>query len=94
MALVNVTEKLVLDVLNNAYIGTDRLPCSCDQCIADILAIALNRIPANYATSDTGYSFVKAKYFDRQSQMDVVKEVAKAVQIVAAAPRHEQHPSA
>lgn len=88
MGLYNVTEALVNEAFASAYHGTGRLPCECDKCVEDILAIALNRLPTHYVSTDQGYAYVKAQYFNRQMQSDVLRELAFAAQTVRERPQH------
>jgi competence protein ComFB len=90
MALYNVTEALVRTVFEDAYLRKGRLVCDCPQCVDDILAIALNRLPSRYVATDVGNVYVKAQYFDPQLQSDVLRELAVAANIVGQNPRHKK----
>ncbi|GMA50579.1 hypothetical protein GCM10025857_19360 [Alicyclobacillus contaminans] len=88
LVLYNVTEVLVRAMLEDAYIHKGRLACECDQCVGDILAIALNHLPTRYVSTDQGTMYVKAQYFNPQLQSDILRELAAAARIVAERPRH------
>ncbi len=90
MALYNVTEALVRTLFEDAYLKKGRLVCDCSQCVDDILAIALNRLPSRYVATDLGNVYVKAQYFEPQLQSDVLRELALAANIVGRNPRHSQ----
>jgi competence protein ComFB len=90
VALYNVTEALVRMMLEDAYVQKGRLACDCEQCIDDIMAIALNRLPSKYVSTDQGTLYAKAQYFDTQLQSDVIRELALASNIVSQKPRHKQ----
>lgn len=89
MALVNVTEVLVRSALRDAYLGKGRLTCECEQCTEDVMAIALNQLPARYVATDQGVAYVRAQYIDPQLQSDVLRELAFAAQKVSQTPRHQ-----
>lgn len=67
-----------------------QLPCTCDQCKMDILALVLNSMNPRYVTTPSGGVMVKSLYMDQQLQMDMHREITKAVQIVAASPHHAE----
>jgi competence protein ComFB len=90
VALYNVTEALVRMMLEDAYLHKGRLACECEQCIDDIMAIALNRLPSRYVSTDEGMMYAKAQYFDPQLQSDVIRELALASSIDSQKPRHKQ----
>lgn len=90
MALYNVTEALVKTIMEDAYLHKQRLACECEQCVDDIQAIALNRLPSRYVSTAEGNIYVKAEYFDPQLQSDVLRELAMAAGVVGAKPRHGQ----
>lgn len=89
MTLYNVTETLVKDAFQTAYAGNSRLKCSCPRCVDDILALALNNLPTHYVASDKGHTYVKAKFFDRQLESDVLRELALAALTVGERPNHD-----
>lgn len=90
MSLYNVSEALVRTVLGEAYSQKGRLKCGCNQCMDDIMAIALNHLPSRYVSTDEGNVYVKAQYFNTQLQSDVLRELAMAAQLVADKPRHKE----
>jgi competence protein ComFB len=54
----------------------------CEQCLADIKAIALNRIPPKYVVSHKGEVFSKVGALANQYMSDVYKELSIAIQKV------------
>lgn len=88
MGLYNVTEALVKEAFSSAYRGPGRLQCACERCMEDILAIALNNLTTHYVSTDQGYAYVKAQFFDQQMQSDVLRELAFAARTVGERPRH------
>ena len=63
--------------------------CNCEQCRADIIALALNHLPAQYAVTSPGASISKLINLESQHQADIQKELVKAIMIVSKHPRHE-----
>ncbi len=62
--------------------------CKCDRCRADIMAIALNRLPAKYVVTPEGEQFVKLITLQSQFEVDTLAEVVKAIEIVKNSKRH------
>ena len=63
--------------------------CRCDKCFYDICAIALNAMPANYATSEQGELMGKAKaLLNVETRNMVSAQVFKAVERVTHQPMH------
>ncbi|RIV24372.1 hypothetical protein D2Q93_07025 [Alicyclobacillaceae bacterium I2511] len=90
MSVVNVTEQVTRQILYEAYVQPGRLACACLLCQEDILAIALNHLPPRYVSRHTGELYAKAEYFNLQLESDVLQQLARAAQAVAAHPRHEK----
>ncbi|QRF22313.1 late competence development ComFB family protein [Alicyclobacillus sp. TC] len=85
--LVNVTELLVRHAMSEME-WRRRLPCDCEQCRDDVMALALNQLSPRYVSTDRGEAYVKAQYMNSQLQMDIVRELAVSLQRVANNPRH------
>ena len=62
--------------------------CDCDHCRMDITAIVLNRMPARYIVTDKGRIMVKLKETEVQFQVDILREIVRALGIVQKNPRH------
>lgn len=62
--------------------------CNCDRCRADIMAIALNRLPAKYVVTPEGEKFFKLASIQNQFEVDTIAEVTKAIEIVKNNSRH------
>lgn len=62
--------------------------CSCDQCRRDIAALALNHLPPKYTSSKMGDIYTRLDSYSGQEKAEIIKEIAKAVQIVSGNPRH------
>jgi len=63
--------------------------CTCEQCINDIKAIALNDLKPRYVATETGSVLSKANMFTVQFDTDVTKALVEAMDKVSALPRHK-----
>ncbi|MFH1442128.1 MAG: late competence development ComFB family protein [Candidatus Omnitrophota bacterium] len=87
MEFRNYMEELVTQVFND-LISKDKKACKCQRCRIDIVALALNNLPAKYAVTDMGRAYVKMEAIKAQFQVDVIKELTKAIEKVKNNPRH------
>ncbi len=53
----------------------------------DVMAYALNRLPAKYVVSDRGHLYTRVQELRQQFKTDIVVELTKAIQHVSAHPR-------
>ena len=88
MPIVNVMEQLVEAKLD------ELLPkskcCKCDKCIDDIKAIALNRLPAKYVSTDLGELFTRVNSsMEKQNSLDINFAVYSAIEFVSNHPHHD-----
>ncbi|MCX7921615.1 MAG: late competence development ComFB family protein [Clostridia bacterium] len=83
----NYMEEIVLnqmkDVLNDINM------CTCDKCVLDIAAIALNDLPPKYIVSEKGELYSKINALRQQFEVDVISAITKAAVLVKRKPRHE-----
>lgn len=63
--------------------------CTCDKCRMDIAALTLNNLEPRYVVTEKGSLYAKLDTLDYQFDVDVVKEVTKAIAKVANNPRHK-----
>ncbi|WP_276838478.1 late competence development ComFB family protein [Anaerovibrio lipolyticus] len=87
MVLKNYMEDFVLDKLEELipkYPGC----CFCENCRTDIVNLALNHLPPKYVSTDKGQVFARVEYFNRQNEVEIVKQIAAAIEQVEAHPRH------
>ncbi len=63
--------------------------CSCEQCRADIKALALNHIPPRYSANPEGSAYVRADFLKKQAQADILAAITEAIEVVKANPRHK-----
>ncbi|SDG88706.1 late competence development ComFB family protein [Desulfosporosinus hippei] len=86
--LKNHTEIVVQQALNK-YLGNNTLGCSCERCQADIMALALNRLPARYYVSSRGEILTQLESQTSPDQARIMAEVVRAAQQVSATPSHQ-----
>lgn len=87
--MFNVIEKLVWDNLDD-LLKKQPSVCSCENCRADIAALALNRLEPHYVATEKGEAFSKALMLDTNHQTKVIIALLEAIKIVEANPRHER----
>ncbi len=86
-ALVNEAERLVLAELEEQMKRTPGV-CTCQECVLDMAAYALNKVRPSYRVSLLGNVYAKAE--ERKSyEKEVSAAVAEAVQRVKANPSHD-----
>jgi competence protein ComFB len=59
------------------------------MCQLDIIALALNDLPPNYAVSTEGLMYTKLANLKAQYAIDVVTAISKATKKIGENPRHE-----
>lgn len=83
----NYMEEIVFsqmkDILNDINV------CTCDKCLLDIAAIALNDLPPKYIVTEKGELYSKINTLGQQFEVDVVSAVTKAAVLVKRKPRHD-----
>lgn len=62
--------------------------CKCDDCRADIVALALNNLPPRYVASHNGEMYSKMLELGQQFRTSVYVELAKASEKVLSHPKH------
>ncbi len=88
MGLHNLLEDEVINTINNLLKDRHNI-CTCDKCRLDIAAIALNNLNPRYVVTEKGVLYGKLDTLDYQFDADLIKEVIKAINIVADKPHHE-----
>lgn len=81
-----IVEALLPHILNEE---TYKNQCTCEQCINDIKAIALNKLPPKYITSEQGEVLSKVNRFNVQSEIDVKTALIEAIEKVNNSPNHK-----
>lgn len=62
--------------------------CKCEKCRLDIIALALNDLPAKYVVTDKGELYTKVRELEQQFEVDVEAAIAKAAVFVGNNPKH------
>ena len=62
--------------------------CTCDKCLLDIAAIALNDLPPKYIVTEKGELYSKIDTLRQQFEVDVIAAITKAAVLVKRNPRH------
>ena len=88
MELVNYTEQVVLETLDSVLAKYPDC-CKCDTCRRDIAILALNHLPPRYTSSQKGHLYEKVNAMSQHHVIEVIEEIAKAIEVVSKNPRHE-----
>lgn len=88
MNLHNTMEKAVFNLIDKILDKRDDL-CKCEKCRLDIIAIALNNLPAKYVVTEKGQLFSKVNEMEIQFGADIIKEIVKAIETVSKSPHHQ-----
>ena len=83
----NLMEELVADKLDEYIL--DAGVCTCERCRADIMALALNKLPPRYIVSISGDVYSRFDAVKTQFQADVIITVLNAIEVIKSRPRHE-----
>ena len=86
--LLNHTETSVRQALQD-FLRDNKIACSCELCQADIMALALNRLPAHYYVSQRGEIMTRWKSQTTTDQVRIMADVVRAAQQVSASPSHQ-----
>ena len=63
--------------------------CMCERCCTDMMMIALNNLPPRYISSFKGDIFARVNEMEVQHLVEVIQQIAQAIKIVTAHPRHK-----
>lgn len=85
--LKNYMEEIVFNMMKEVLENIN--VCTCDKCILDIAAIALNGLPPKYVVTEKGELYSKVNILQQQFEVDVIAAITKAADIVKKHPRHE-----
>lgn len=87
MSIVNVMEVFVEQKMEEILPTVEC--CNCDKCLDDIRAMALNKLPPRYVSTDKGKLFSKLNSLqEQQNGVDINVAVLSAVEFVSGHPRH------
>lgn len=62
--------------------------CTCEKCLNDVTALALNMLPPCYVVSDTGKLYAKLNSYEKQYAADLLSAIAKSCLQIKKNPRH------
>ncbi len=65
--------------------------CACDECLEDVCAIALNRLPSKYVSSRGGEVFSQFSINTTQGGAELTTALIMAAKKVSDNPRHGWH---
>jgi len=88
LEIKNYMEICVVDLLEPVLKNLNA--CTCDNCLHDTLAVALNSLPAKYVVTKKGEMYTKLNNLQHQFDVDIVSAIAKASEIISRNPRHER----
>ncbi|MFU0800291.1 MAG: late competence development ComFB family protein [Xylanivirga thermophila] len=63
--------------------------CTCDQCMEDIKAMALNHLKPMYVVTQKGNIYAKLNELEAQFKADTLKAITQAVEVVSKNPNHD-----
>ena len=63
--------------------------CSCEKCRLDMASFALNRLSPQYVRTDAGALYQKLNNSSQQAEVEVLKTVVDAIEIISAHPKHD-----
>ncbi len=87
MEIINVMEEVVDQRLK--VLTKDAGCCTCDQCLEDMMCLALNSLPAKYVSTSKGKLFSKlSTTMISQHTIDVNIACVNAIEFVKERPRH------
>lgn len=87
MAIENVMEVIVRDVLKS-NLKQLKLSCTCERCLDDVLAHALNHLPPRYIVNQKHQPYVRVVHEVNQDEaLNVLKVVIRSATIISSQPR-------
>ncbi|GAV23092.1 late competence development ComFB family protein [Carboxydothermus pertinax] len=84
--LRNYTEEVVDEILQEILPKQDI--CTCERCLLDIKAIALNQLPPRYVVTDKGEVITRLNFTKVADRTEVLTAVLKAIEKVRKNPSH------
>lgn len=82
----NVMEIFVEQKLDTLWKNADS--CHCKRCHDDIMAYALNHLPAKYVSTSKGELFKRAEALSRDIEIQIIKVLTEGMKLVEKNPRH------
>lgn len=88
--IYNVMEEFVKEEVEHLMNQEDYKGCTCERCRSDIIAMALNKLPAKYVVTEQGEVICKVEATIPQNRVDILTAVAEAATMVQKSPRHKK----
>lgn len=88
MKIKNCMEQFVIERINDIMLKDNKI-CKCEQCKTDIALLALNSLKPYYVSTEKGDTYTRLSLYEKNSEIDMLCAVAKAIAVVGANPRHE-----
>lgn len=85
--LKNQMEAIARQALKE-YMSKVKLPCTCERCLADILALTLNQLPAKYYVTLKGEILTQWESQSPPDQARIIAATVRAANQVEATPSH------
>ncbi|MGL4798526.1 MAG: late competence development ComFB family protein [Cellulosilyticaceae bacterium] len=85
--VVNLMEEVVSKTIDEILANRSEI-CQCDQCRADMYALALNNLKPMYAVSDKGKALFNVMKTTQQGRADIVSTVMYAIETVSNNVKH------
>lgn len=63
--------------------------CRCDRCKRDVYTYVLNKIDPHYVDSTAGELFMKLNFRDKGHNIEIIKVINAAMEVVGRNPKHE-----
>ncbi|MBE0466482.1 MAG: late competence development ComFB family protein [Candidatus Desulforudis sp.] len=63
--------------------------CGCRRCREDVLAVALNRLPAKYIATDKGEIFTRVDFSRVGGKAEIIASLIHGFELVNKHPRHQ-----
>ncbi|MFA4888828.1 MAG: late competence development ComFB family protein [Candidatus Omnitrophota bacterium] len=87
MAFKNYMEDAAVEELTTLLEQSDDI-CKCEMCREDMVAYALNRLPAKYVATELGNVYTNLNQLKAQSRADIIVQLMEAAKVVKEKPRH------
>ena len=80
----------VVDALLPSFISKYSDVCTCERCLEDMKAMALNHLKPYYVVTPKGILYTKVSEMTTQFSVDVIRELTNAMVTVTNNPRHSK----
>jgi competence protein ComFB len=87
--LTNETEKLITEELGRQLESYPKEICTCNDCVLDMAAMALNSVKPLYRVSLLGTMYAEAAMSNPEYAKSIKDAVSMAIEKVSANPKHD-----